>query len=66
MLRRNLALTRFVMFRGECGDVLNLTATQTFVNCTETNEPFHAQCGFEKEGSLMVLDNSKAIPAELP
>jgi len=28
---------------------------KTIVNCTESNEAFHAQCGFSKEGSQMVL-----------
>jgi hypothetical protein len=32
---------------------------QTIVNCTEANEAFHAQCGFVREGSLMVLQNTK-------
>lgn len=32
---------------------------QTVVNCTESNEAFHAQSGFVREGSQMVLQNTK-------
>lgn len=36
-----------------------IDCVQTIVNCTEANEAFHAQCGFVREGSLMVLQNTK-------
>ena len=49
-------------FEWRCAGVLELTVMQTLVNCSETNESFHAQCGFAREGSLMVLHNSKNIP----
>lgn len=55
-----MALIRFVSFSLYLGvSECDADRWQTIVNCTEANEAFHAQCGFVREGSQMVLQNVK-------
>ncbi|KAE9968059.1 hypothetical protein EG327_011200 [Venturia inaequalis] len=37
---------------------------KTMVNCAEANEAFHAQCGFVREGSQMMLHHSSRKPTQ--